>query len=767
MALLDVSKASRYGMAASWAEAVFSGNMYLGMVDACTPVDLPIRFDGCAPKQLMNPQIAIFDDNSTVNGAGLTFKGGDFLNKNSVAASDWDNMSSNANSANPININGVVLKDGNTQESSLYEGTNIYFDYSNFDPSGITFIQDGASATIGEGKVTTFNKQMAAGAGASVNFKFIPEGSPKFSLEYSSKNSVSSTISNGTINSSSNTQTASVSISESLKASAKIFGDGVESKATIEAGWQGAWTNTNEVSFSDASTNSSETSSSITVEIDLNNLTKNPDGTYGVPRVSPKVNGKPEPGASQPSITNFVAGQEYKAVIQYNQSNVENTVTGTYKIGGTVGSIIAKCADDNIEGLCKPGDTVAKTAAQAIAAANTYQGASVFNYGTGSVGDLNDAMTEVSFNGTSVFSTKLQTDFSVNYYAVPAPSSALASTKTSNALGLNNKTRNVSKYSLGLVNSSLLEAGNGVWLALETPDGDRSVISGGGTNSNVVEASPLGMHKFINFSDSILYGNSFRDAVKFKINDTGNTVYTRGGNDKVTSKGGDNSTILGDGDDIYHLKAGKGHRVEFGEGRDTFVIHKAVKDSFYIADFDYIDDRFEFTGKLNPADFQAKLVNPGDQTNLDGASLEFYRGKTRIGTASIDRKSASYDALTNRNFAQELAFLNAKYYNLDSFSKSMSGDYLNQSQMFKETVLGQGLLTKETIDSSDWLNMNTNKRAKIVNNVMMLLDGVKTGQKYWKGIIAGLGPAVDEFSFDMVRDSLLPAAIGQAQDTLV
>ena len=245
---------------------------------------------------------------------------------------------------------------------------------------------------------------------------------------------------------------------------------------------------------------------------------------------------------------------------------------------------------------------------------------------------------------------------------------------------------------------------------------------------------PNGKHKFVNFADSMLYGNGSEYRNLLQADDTGNTVYTGGGNDKVTTKANNNTAILGDGDDQYHLKAGKGHQVELGDGEDTFVIHKAVKNSFHISDFDYIEDMFKFKGGLNAINFKTKLINPGDQTNLDGASLEFYKGKTKIGTASIDRSSASYDALTNSNLAQELAFLNAKYYNLDSFKEVMNGEKLpNQAEMFKNTVLGQGLLSKKTIDPSDWSDMNLNQQAEIVNNAMKSMDGMKTGKKILEG----------------------------------
>ena len=769
MALLDVSKTAQYGLAATWAQQVFSGKMKLGSIqvdytDSCKSRD---TWGSCESGTKQRDQAAKFGTMSTAEGSGLSVNGNEFLATDGNASASWNNMSMIANQASPINMSGVIMQAGNRPNPTTTSGINLYLDRSNFDGSGITFIQNDASASVGQGKVTTSNKQMAAGAGASVEFSFNPQGNPTLSLDYSSSDTVSSKISNGTVNTSSNTQEASLNISNATKVYAGVDIKGVksgfENTTTIAAGWKGAWTSTNQVNFTKESANSSQTSSKVQVSINLNNLIKNSDGTYGYAGDAPiVVNGESQPGATQQSVTNFVPGQRYRAAIQYNQSNVENTVTGNYNIGGSVGSIVANDTSNK-----KLGSTVALTAAQAIAAADSFQGAYVFGYGADSVGSLNGSKTEVAFTGSSVFSTSLQTDFSVNYYALTSASSALTSTRSPNAMGLKNKTGAVSEYDLGLVDSRLLEAGNGVWLAMKTLDGDHSIVSGGGTNSNVVQASNEGNHKFVNFTDSMLYGNKNKDIVNLNSSDTGNTMHLQSGNDKVISKGSNNTSILWDGDDSYHLKGGTNHEVELGDGKDKFVIHKAIKNSFHIADFNYIDDVFHLRSGLKPQDFQTRLVNPGDRTNLDGASLEFYYGKTKIGTASLDRYSESYDALTNSKLAQELAFLNAKYYDLDSFQDVMDGEQLpNQAEMFENTVLGQGLLTKDTISSSDWSDMNTNQRAEIVNNAMKSMDGMKTSKKYWKGIIAGQGPAIHDFSLDMVRDSFWWAAIDQAQDTL-
>ena len=279
MALLDVSKTARYGLAATWADDVFSGKMSLGSIqvdytDSCKSKD---TWGNCQSGTSQRNQSATFGKSSTAKGSGLSVNGGEFLALDGNTSSAWNSMSSVANAASPINMTGVVMSSGNRPNSTTNAGVNLYLDKSNFDAGGITFIQDGSSATIGQGKVTTSNKQMAAGAGASVEFTFNQGGNPKLSLAYTGTDSVSSAISSGTTNSSSNTQTASVSISNATKVNATILGTGVENTTTIEAGWQGAWTNTNEVSFSNESTNSSQTSTTVTVEIDLNGLTENED----------------------------------------------------------------------------------------------------------------------------------------------------------------------------------------------------------------------------------------------------------------------------------------------------------------------------------------------------------------------------------------------------------------------------------------------------------------------------------------------------------
>ena len=768
MALLDVSKAAQYGLSATWAEQVFSGKMALGSIsvdytDTCKDQD---TWGNCVSGPSQRSQNAVFGAGSTARGQGLSVNGGNFLAADGNTMSAFNSIASISNKSSPMNFSGVVLVSGNRNNSTTNAGINLYIDKSSFNPKIIEFVSNGSSATIGEGKVTASNKQMAAGAGSSVEFTFNPSANPTLSLEYTGKNQVSSAISNGTINSSSNSWKALVSISNSNKASVGVTGlvnASTSNETTLKAGWQAAWKNINEANFTDELTNSSTDSSTVSISINLNGLAENPDGTYKLQGVNPVVNGKAESGVSQPSTTNFVPGQRYKAAIQYNQSEVENTVSGSYNIIGSTGSVVAR----NVGGS-KIGDVVSLTAAQAIAAADQYQGSYIFGYGADSVGNLSRTGTSVPFNGSSVYTTSLQTDFTVNYYAVPDPSSALMSTSPTSSLGLRNKTGSVSKYNLGLVDSELIEAGNGVWLALETLDGDQSIVSGGGSNSNVVEASPNGRHKFINFENSLLYGNRFADVVELtKASDTNNTVYTEEGNDKVTASAGNNSVVLGEGNDTYHFKGGQNHQVTLGDGEDKFVIHELVEDAFHISDFDYIEDMFVFKGGLKADNFKTKLINPGDPTNLDGASLEFYSGSVKVGTASIDRRSKSYDALTDNKLAMELAFLNSKYYNLDAINDVMNGATLpNQVDMFTDTVLGQGLLTKKTIDPGDWSEMSNKKRADIVNNVMKSIDGATTGKKYWKDILVGQGSAVNDFTIEMVRDSLWWAGSDQSQDAL-
>ena len=766
MALLDVAKASQYGLAATWAEQVFTGKMRLGNISVdytnrCASLD---TWGNCESRTSSRSAPALFNSSSTASGSGLSINGGKFLASDGTTSSAFNTMVTVANAAAPMNFKGIALQSGNINNSSTNAGVSLYIDSGNFNPGGISFIQDGSTASIGAGKVTTSNKQLASGAGASVTFTFIPNANPLFELSTNSSNSVTATTSNGIENSSSSKQTASLSFSNSTKASAGVkigpASTSVENETNIQAGWQGSWTNINSVNFSESSQDYVAQTSEVKVTLDLNKLEKNKDGLYGYNESTPtnlideiaKFTTIPSGGTGHESVSNFVPGQKYKAVIQYNQSNVENTVSGSLKIGGSVGSIVA-----NNMGKKKLGNTIVLTAAQAISAANIYQGSSIFGYDASSLGTLNGAGNEIPFNGTSVFSTSLQTDFSVNYYAVASPTSILSSSSLAyDSQGLKNNTGAVNKYNLGLVDSSLTKADNGVWLALETIDGDKSIVSGaGGGGNNVVEASPSGEHKFINFKNTMIYGNDNTDIVELSQGDQGNTIYVEQGDDTVSVEASNNNVLLGDGDDNYYLIGGMNNTVTLGQGEDTIYVNKAIKDSFHISDFDYIEDMFVLSGGLKKKEFKTKLLNPGNQNNLDGASLEFYYGKIRVGTAAISRDGSSYEALTNNNKAQELAFLNAKHYKLDNFLDIMNGEPAPpQAQVFKQSVLGQGLLTTKTHSPSDWSEMSNDKRSVIINQVMKATPNTKAGKKYWKNILTDQGSAVDEFSIEMVRDQL-------------
>merc|ERR1712224_1130931 len=185
-ALLDVSKASQYGLAATWAEQVFTGKMSLGNIsvdytDGCKSHD---TWGHCESGTSSRNQPALFNSDSTASGSGLSINGGKFLAFDGTTSSAFNSMASVANASAPMNFKGIALQSGNRNNSSTNAGVNVYLDKGNFNAEGITFIQDGSTASIGTGKVTTSNKQMAAGAGASVEFTFNPAANPTLSLTY-------------------------------------------------------------------------------------------------------------------------------------------------------------------------------------------------------------------------------------------------------------------------------------------------------------------------------------------------------------------------------------------------------------------------------------------------------------------------------------------------------------------------------------------------------------------------------------------------------
>ena len=226
MALLDVSKTARYGLAATWADDVFSGKMSLGSIQIVTPLVMS-KVHGATMSLVQANATGMQHLAAVQQPAVRVFCQWRRVFSPMATRHRLEQYASVAGTASPINMTGVVMESGNRSNSTTSAGVNLYLDKSNFDASGITFIQDGSSATIGQGKVTTSNKQMAAGAGASVEFTFNPSANPTLSLSYTGTDSVSSAISSGTTNSSSNTQQHR-SISNEQKSMPRFLGQALK-----------------------------------------------------------------------------------------------------------------------------------------------------------------------------------------------------------------------------------------------------------------------------------------------------------------------------------------------------------------------------------------------------------------------------------------------------------------------------------------------------------------------------------------------------------
>lgn len=764
MAMLDVAAAAEYGLQAKYLSDLFGKNISLGNVQ----VDFTY-YNSCAYKNTwgdcqgqnetrQRDQPAQFDSNSAIQGSGKTVSGSSWLSNTADPSFQAHLVLQNANSGNPAKMTGVVMQDGNRKRGNT-EPVNLWIKKDNFKPGGITFISDGANATVGTGQVTTSSDQLASGASASNTFTFVPGGNPVFQLSYTSTNSVQQSTTQGTTNSSSSGgsagSTVGLTIGNSATASAGLefgpvsAGGEVTSsvEASVETSYQNTWDNVRSVDFSQTTDKKTEQVSTVTITIDLNNIQQKPDGTYNYDSPSVQIDGQNQQGGPNVPTVNFVPGKRYKASIVYNRSNVETVVTGQYTIAGTVGYITDSY-----------GNITALSAAEAIASADAHQGPAVLNYPSGSLGNVYAGGTKIPFQGSAIFGTSLQSSFYTNFYSVSDPSSSLVSSSIAESNALKNKTKTTSFYDLGLVDHNYLETGVGNWLSLTTLDGEKSVIDGGKTGgNNVVEASYQGTHEFINHSKSFIIGNKYKDKVVLDTGYADNNIDLKEGDDKVIASEGQTAD-LGSGNDTYVINEGKGHQITLGEGRDVVKITSIKdEDAFHITDFDWVEDQIKLSGNLNNKDLKAKLVNKGDLTNLDGARLDLYYKDTVIGTASIAHGTESYYALSDAGKYFDIKFLNSKFFDFEHIFDYLGGAPLpNQAELFEKQVVGNGLFHKRTISPSDWTELSVKKRATIIDDVMEKLGG-KTGISYWTRILNTAGDlATNNFDTAMVANHIWP-----------
>ena len=762
MAMLDVAAAAEYGLQAAYLDKLFKSEINLGNVSTNYQ-----KYESCYTKNTwgdcqsryvtaQRSQPGKFDSASTLSGTGYQIVGSKWLSNSADISVQAHYLLQNANDRNPAKMTGVVFKDGNSKNSST-EPVNLYLNESDFNPGGITFVSTG-NATVGEGHVTTSADQLASGAQASQTFTFIPGGTPVIELSFTSTNSVEQSTTQGTTNSA--TTGGSAGVTAGLTIGAKStqnagveFGGvsaGIETEqsieASVEASYNSTWENVKSVDYSQTSVDTHEDSSTIKITLDLNNIKQKDDGSYNYDPPSPQIDDQTQANNPQKPTANFIEGNRYKASIIYNKASVETVVTGDYQIGGNIGSMT-----DNYN-----NGPISMSAAAAISYADQHQGAAVLDYPSGSLGSLSNGNTRISFKGSAIFGTSLQSNFYTNFYAVGNPSSSLESIKTkSNAL--KNKTQTINRYDLGLIDHNYHETGVGNWLSLTTLDGEKSVIDGGNSAGNsVIEASYEGKHKFINHTNSFIIGNKQTDKVNLDTGYSDNNIDLKEGDDKVITSEGQIAN-LGDGDDTYVIKGGKGHQITLGEGRDVVVIKSLDDTSFSITDFDWVEDQIKLGGKLKKDNIEAKLVNRGDLTNLDGARLQLMHNDNIIGSAMLAHDTDSYKALSDAHDYFDLLFLNAKYVDLEPMFGYLSGNILpNQADLFEEQVIGNSLFEKTTVATSDWPTLSVRDRAKLIDNAMKSLGG-ETGIDYWVDVLNRDGIlATNHFDSDMVATQIWP-----------
>jgi hypothetical protein len=509
-----------------------------------------------------------------------------------------------------------------------FKGVSTYLDFSNFTPQKLVF-KDTSNTSISDGQIISNIKGAeAVGPNASVTFQFLPKGNPEFELSYTTANKVTLQTTNGVSNSESFTNTVNVGISNALKASASagikdVAQAGIENTFTISSGWTDAWNSVNQVNFSKASTEEKGDSTTARVKINLNALDKNDDGTYGYNTQAPIVNGVSS-NVPQRTVT-FEPNKRYKAVISYDAATVQNVIKGNWLVTGNIGSI-----KDN------KGNIVSMTAAAALDYADKRHGAEVLDYSQGSLGSIDATRTEIKIEGESLATTSLSYNFDVSYYKLTENPKATDSSQGKR------------EYDLSSLDNNNSDDGLGYFLALETKEDERAVVIGSG-HQDSIEASLDGNHSFVNHQNSNLTGNDNRDRFTFNRVSEGNNIVSKSGNDKVLASSFQNAD-LGEGNDNYVIKGGHGHYITTGKGKDAIIVTNA-ESSFYISDFDLMNDRIITGGRLKDSKIRYEIDNPDELqisiNSINGATLSVFLQDNQIGTVSIDQSATSFAALNS------------------------------------------------------------------------------------------------------------------------
>ena len=686
----------------------------------------------------------------------------------------------------------------------------VYFSVEDDYLENITYITDeNGGLMVGSGTVTYANVDFADGNDALKEKTFESEISDvEITVSTTTTSDVSTSTTSGTTSSYSGSQSVNVSITEGSSVIDSVETTvGVEAVAEItasvaatyseeiETAFESAWEATDEVSFSETSTESLGNTSYKAVEVTFDSSDSTETDEDGNTYLDATYTYENNDGEDVMTEVDLYTGVSYTIALKQVDSTISNTVSGTYQISGTPNAVIYNYESVTGSHTSDPEYASASlyqgSSAEILEMADNYDAAAVLGYEDDAF-DFSSGMAE--FTGTATGSTSVSTNFFVVVYEtdsddlddddalsssksarnldisntlgdddtlVKPESRALVFRASASSLGRTNTLGDVVQYDLGLVNR--YEKTNvGFWLNTSSNDGDSVTVTGANSSNNIAISDSSGNYRFRKFKTSLLYGNDDDGIYKLNKASKGNTIQSMGGDDKIISSAR-TTADLGDGDDLYKIKDGSNHLIKTGNGADKVVIKDIENYNqnhiFQISDFTPFEDSVTFKGNYDKSLISTELVlmpgsadkNKYDLTALDyGIDLKY--DDEIIGKIYLDMSSDSGFMnffRGNRGGLVDLALLNTKKLNtLEILQKIGTGQNITALELLETFVETRGIVNTAHIKPSSWSDLSASERNTIRKKAWKAL-GSEVSNAEWNQFYSGLLPTVNNKDFNI------------------
>jgi hypothetical protein len=612
---------------------------------------------------------------------------------------------------NPIYLNNPDLSSVPYATHSVYNGTSVYFKTG---PNKISYTPKTVDATSTPGTIVHIQAGIADVGSTSNTFQFSPSNSAGTQLKFNitNSNSASYTTTNGTSSSTSSTTGTSFSTTDAVTASVGIKSASASASSSVTQAWSNSWTNIEEVNFSSSKDSKATNESSALSSIQPEATVENSDGTYGFNTVTNQPG-----GGSVTTTTGFVPGVWYKASITKTVSTIQNNLSGTYAIGGSMGYL----QDDIYTGLTTNGDgggtynlgggSVSPSVADAIyaaARANYTQAAGINIDGLNFISPTPSPNLQIDFNGTAAGVSTINNNFTITYHEIQAPS-------TNSARSFRGSSTDSNYTNLSDFDTTSKDA-LGVHHEFDGDSKGKKTIVGSG-HPDVVYGSKKSRHHFSKFTNSHLYGNKKADKFEFGKLSSGNSIHAFGGNDHVKSSSSQTAS-MGEGNDIYTInsnaKSKSLHRIKLGGGEDTVIVDSANA-QFTIADFHPFMDTVKFGSSMDEDLLSAKLV-PFEKGKkiLDNAKIQFSYNDSPIGVAYLSSDTDFIQELVDPVTHQSMLILNSAEFK----NKHFNNDFSAYKQF--ANAVKTGVAYSKPLAPNDWETMDNNQRSVIMSDAFSL-----------------------------------------------